>query len=109
MKSGGFVKNIVMVAVLLAVVFLSQSPSFRPIAQNFYNQANQSIGPYVQNGQHWFSANVYPRVSAEAQKRGEEASREIATQKNNAAQNIWDTIKNYFAEKFSKFSGTNVK
>ncbi len=108
-KSGGFIKNIVVVVVLLAIVFLSQSPSFRPIAQNTYNQATKNIGPYIDNGKAWFAANVYPRVSQEVASRGEVVKQEVSTQKNNAAQNIWETIKNYFAEKFSKISGTKVK
>ncbi len=108
-KSGGFIQNIVLVVVLLAIVFLSQSPSFKPVAQNAYNQASKNVGPYVQKGQSWFAATIYPRVSQEVASRGEAVKQEVTTQKNNAAQNIWENFKNYFAEKFSKFSGTNVK
>ncbi|OGZ62974.1 MAG: hypothetical protein A3C58_01410 [Candidatus Staskawiczbacteria bacterium RIFCSPHIGHO2_02_FULL_34_10] len=105
----GLIKNIVIIAVLLAVVFLSQSSSFRPIAQIIYNQASEKISPYTAGAGNWFKANIYPRIKSEAAKRGEEAAQEITTQKDNVAQNLWEKIKNFFAEKFSKFFGTKVK
>lgn len=88
-----------MVAALLAIVFLSQSPSFKPIVQNAYDQTSKNIGPYVQKGQNWFAATIYPRMSAEAQKRGTEAKQEVVTQRNNAIQSIGEKVKDYLFEK----------
>ena len=83
----------------MAIVFLSQSPSFRPIAQNAYNQASKNLGPYADMGKQWFTANIYPRVSQEVASRGEVVKEEVTTQRNNTIQSIGETVKNYLFEK----------
>lgn len=101
----GFTKNILIIVVILAIVFLSQQAYFRPIIKNLYQQGNK----YLIEAQNWFKTNIYSKVSGEVEKRGEEAKKEINKEKNNILQNIWGKLKNYFAEKFSKTFGTKVE
>jgi|GEM_PF-3542724 hypothetical protein len=108
-NNGRFTQNIVIIATVLAVVFLSQNASFRPITKQFYIKAEKQITPYWVKTDTWFKVNVYPRVASEVQKRGATATQQIATQKNNVVQNIWQGIKQYIANIFSKISGTQVK
>lgn len=98
MHEKGFIANIVIIIAILVVVFLSQQPSFKPASQSYWSKATD-----------WFKASIYPRVSGEVVKRGEPLQQEINNQKNNAAQTLWENIKNYFAEKFSHFFGTKVQ
>jgi uncharacterized membrane protein len=105
----GFVQNIVMIAVLLAVVFLSQQRYARPIVQNAYAQASNIISPYITKTTHSLQAGILPKVSGEVAKRGDTLQEAVVTQKNSAAQTTWENIKNFFAEKFSTTFGTKVK
>ena len=94
-----------MIMALLAIVFLGQQTYF----QKFGPEVTKTGSQYLENGKNWFDANIYPRAANEAQKRGEEVKKEVAAQKDVAAQNLWEKIKSYFAEKFSNFSGTKVE
>ncbi len=105
----GFIQYIVIIIIILVIVFLSQQPYFRGIGKNIYNQAEAQIGSYWSKANNWVRVNVYPRVSSEAQKRGEAIKEEVNKEKNAIAQNIWEKIKKYFSEQFSKFSGTKVE
>lgn len=105
MRERGFIKNIVIIIVILVVVFLSQQPYFKPVGENMYATSQSYWSKTVD----WFKTNIYPRVSGEVTKRGEPLKQEITNQKNNAVQTLWESIKNYFAEKFSNFFGTKVQ
>lgn len=109
MKEEGFIQNIVLIIVLLTVVFLSQQSFFRPVENNLYSMVSQKIGSPASKIGDWLRASLYPKVSGEVTKGGVAAVQEINNQKNIAAQNVWEKIKNYFAEKFSNISGTQVK
>lgn len=101
MNEKGFVRNIVIIIILLIVVFLSQQTYFNKIGRNLYFQAQTQIKTY------W--ANIYPGASGEVEKKSAVLQQEINKQKNNIAQNIWNKIKNYFADIFTKVSGTPVQ
>ena len=84
----GFIVNILAIIVVLGIVFLSQNPQKMP---------------------EWVKTNIYPKISIEVQNRGGELAQQANTAKNNFAQNIWDEIKNYFAQKFNGIFKTEVK
>ena len=109
MKKGDLVKNIIIIAVILVAVFLSQQPYFKKNSKNLFSQATKQINVYLVKTGDWLKAHIYPKVSGEVAKGGAVAQEEIKKQKNNILQNIWENIKNYFAEKFSKTFGTKVK
>lgn len=89
-RERGFVKNIVIIIIILIVVFLSQQPYFRGYGKDIYNKAESQVALY------WSKA-------------GETVTNEINKGKNKVAQNIWEEIKNYFANIFSKSTGTKVQ
>lgn len=103
------IKNIVIVIVILLVVFFSQQPYFEDAGKKLYVQAEVQVGVYSTKIADWFSDNVYPRVSGEVEQKTAIVQEEITKQKDNFAQNIWGNIKNYFANIFSKTTGTSVQ
>ena len=105
MEFSKFIKNIIIIVLILGLAFASQWPYFSSISRDLYQQGSK----YILNGQNWFQTNIYPRLSGEVEKRGEEVKKEIDKQKNNILQNIWEKIKNNLAEKFSKTFGTKVE
>ena len=109
MNEKGFVKNIVIIVVLLIVVFLSQQPYFNKIGKDIYSQAEPQIKAYWSKTADWFKNNIYTRVSGEVENKSSVIQQEIEKQKNNIVQNTWEKIKDYFANIFTKFSGTSVK
>lgn len=109
MKLKVFTKNIIIVAIILAVVFMSQRSDFRQFGEKLYSQAAEQINNYTPKLSSWFMANVYPKVGGGAERGKEVIEKEFIGQKDNAAKNIWEKFKNYLAEKFSKMSGTKVE
>jgi len=105
----GVIQYIAVIIIIFVVVFLSQQPYFRGIGKNVYNQAEAQVGSYWAKASDWVRANVYPRVSGEVQKRGEAIKDEVNKEKNAVAQNIWEKIKNYFANIFTKTTGAQVQ
>lgn len=108
-KQRGFIKSILIIITILIVVFLSQQPYFRPIGKNLFSRGTERINPYWLKTNEWINKNIYPRVSREVEERGGAVKEEVQKQKDIAVQSIWQKIKNYLAEKFSKFSGTEVE
>ncbi len=104
-KKKGIIKYIIIIAVILAVVFLSQQVYLSNIGKNLYSQGNK----YWTEADQWLKTNIYPMIGKEVENRGEEAKEEIAKQKDNALKSLWEKIKNFLAQKFSKFSGTKVE
>lgn len=109
MNEKGFIKNIVIIIVLLAVVFLSQQPYFNEAGKKLYFQTEAQVKDYWEKAGDWFRSNIYPRVSGEVEQKSAIVQEEITKQKNNFVQNIWENIKNYFANIFSKTTGTPVQ
>ncbi len=109
MNEKGFVKNIIIIIVLLTVVFLSQQTYFNKVGKTLYFQAEPQIKVYWVKATDWLKNNIYPKVSGEVELKRAIIQQEINKQKNNIVQNIWEKIKNYFADIFSKVSGTPVQ
>lgn len=105
-----FIKYIVLIAVVLILVFMSQQPYFSGIGKNTYiKETIKQVNIYWNKTTDWLMTKVYPKAGREVAERGELAKREIEKQKKNILQNIWETIENYFKKKFSEFFGTKIK
>ncbi len=104
-KNRGFILNIVAILVVLGIIYFSQQANFRSVGA----QTQQQSQNYLDKGIAWVKTNIYPRVSTEVQNRGGQLTQQVNTAKNNIAQNIWEGIKNYLAQKFNSIFKTNVK
>lgn len=92
------VRNIVIIAVIVFIIFLGQQPYFQEQGKFWLQKVNAYIGPYWQK---W--------VSGEVDKRKEIITQEIEKEKEKISQSIWQQIKKFLAEKFSNISGTKVE
>ena len=101
MKKVIIIKNIVIVVVILTVVFLSQQPYLKPIGKN--------LSSYWKNSNNWLGKNAYSKISRGVAGVQDTTKTMISEQKDNIAQIVWEKVKNYFAEKFSKVFGTKVE
>jgi len=108
-RQQGFVQNIVIIAIVLVVAFLSQQSYIRPYGAQAFDYISAYTKTYSTKAGDWLKSTVYPKINQEAQSRGESAKNELENQKNNVAQNVWENGKNYFAEKYSKTFGAKVK
>ncbi len=105
----GFVKNIIAIIIILVVVFFSQRPEFREYGKGLYSQVTAQGQSWWQGAYSYAEKNVFSKIGGEVGK-GEEAVKEkITEEKNNFVKNIWEKIKNYFANIFSKTTGTKVE
>ena len=69
MKRKWFVKNIIIIIVLLVLVFLSQQSYSNEIGKKLFFQAEAQVKIYWTKVADWFKGNVYPRVSGEVDKK----------------------------------------
>ncbi len=106
-ENGGFTKYIVIVAIILVVVFMSQQPQFRVIGQKAYQKATQAT--YWTKAEDWIKNSLWLKVSGEAANIKASTTQEITKQKNNLVENLWEQLKSYFAAKLSNMFGTPVK
>lgn len=105
----GFLKNIVIIVILVVLVFVSQQSAFRSYGKDLYGYIGPKIEEYKTKVVDWFKTTIYPRVSGEVEQKGNAIGEEINKQKNNFVQNIWENAKKYFADIFTKVSGTKVQ
>lgn len=109
-------KNGLALAIVLAVVFLSQkspdnlpSDKVKKFGEELYFRGITIAKEYWAKSADWFMSNIYSRASKEAAERGGAVKEAVEKQKDNLARMSWKKIKNYFAEKFSKLFGTKVE
>ncbi len=93
----GFIKYIVIIAVILAVVFLGQQAYTREFGKNLISGAESQVQAYAAKGSNWVMSKVYPTISGEVQKRGDVIKNEITQEKNKVSENISTKIGNYFS------------
>ena len=105
----GVIINAVMIILILGLAFISQQHFFDSYGKNFFSWSGHQINSSWQAAGDWAKATIYPRAQKEVEERGETLKEEVGKQKDAAAKSVWENIKNFFAEKFSNFSGTNVQ
>ena len=108
-KRRGITNGVIILIIILAVVFMSQQPFLRPFGIFAYNWGAEKISSYWSKTTNWFWAGLYPNIQKEAVEKGGALKEEAITQKDNAAQSVWQKIKNYFANIFLKSFGTKVE
>ncbi len=108
MEIGVIVKNVIIVFVILAVVFLSQQPYFRKLAVS--SPLFKKVGPYVAKTKDWLNTNLYPGINRGAAGlwgKKEDLKNKVDAEKNNVEKNSFDTFKKYLAKKVLEALGLN--
>ncbi|PJE69592.1 MAG: hypothetical protein COU98_01150 [Candidatus Staskawiczbacteria bacterium CG10_big_fil_rev_8_21_14_0_10_38_10] len=106
--------NIIIIAVILAIVFLSQQPFFKKISQplavkllewwEFLKEKGEQLFQKVKNT---FEKHIWERIKAEINKRTGIFKKEVVSEKEKIESEIqatlWQRIKNFFGERLLKF------
>ncbi len=110
-NSGGFLKYLIIILIILTVAFLSQQAYFQARGKTIISNAQNQAGAYLSKGYSWTANNIVPKVDGlagqpqETQSGGEAVQNTINQSTQNSAQNISDEIKS-IPEKISDyFSG----
>jgi hypothetical protein len=98
----GFIKNILVIIIILVAVFFSQQPDFREYGNNFYNQARAQGQSWWQGASSYAKQNVFSIVGGEVEKRKDVVQDELQQEKNKISENIWQKTKNYFSDTIFK-------
>ena len=91
----GFIKYIVIIIVILAVVFLSQQAYSRGVGKTLISAATNQVGSFLAKGSDWATATIFPKINGEVQKRGDMIKNEVTQEKNKVSENIGQKISNY--------------
>lgn len=97
MNEKGFIQYIVIIAVILALVFLSQKLFSHSNESTFITKATDQVKAYLATGSNWAMSKIYPTISGEVQKRGDMIKNEVNQEKNKVSENIGQKISNYFS------------
>lgn len=100
MDQGGFIKYVLIIAVILLVAFFSQKAYTGWVGKNLVSAVGTQAGAYLSKSTEWFTANVMSKISGEVQSRGDAIKNEVTQQKENISQNVSENIlkktENYF-------------
>lgn len=94
----GFIKNIVIIIIILTAVFFSQQPNSREYGKNLYNQAFAQGQSWWQGAYSYAKQNVFSKIGGEVEKKKEVIQDELQKEKNKISENILQKIKNYFSD-----------
>jgi len=97
MQEKGFIKYIVIIAVILAVAFLSQQAYYRGFGKTLVSNATSQAKDYVAKSSDWVMSNIYPKISGEVQKRGGIINNEVNKEKQKVSESVAQKISNYFS------------
>ena len=93
----GFIKYIIIIAVIIVFVFLSQQAFSRGFIKPLVSDATDQVGAYVAKGSNWVASKVYPKIAGEVQSRGDAIKNEVNAEKEKVSENILQKVGNYFA------------
>lgn len=93
----GLVKYIVIIAVLLAVVFLAQQMFFKKAGNSIFSKGSSAAQDYLTKGSNWVKDIVYPKISGEVEKRTDIIKDEVSQGKEKISESIGEKIKDYFS------------
>ena len=96
-KEKGFIKYIIIIAVIIGFVFLSQQAFSRGFGKNLVSDATDQAKAYVAKGSNWVVSNVYSKIAGEVQNRGDVIKNEINKEKGKITENILQKAENYFS------------
>lgn len=97
------IKNLIFIAVILALLILGQQPYFQEKGKVVYGEAAKRVNIYWQKGEEFFKTKILWRITGEVEKRKEIAGEEIKKETEKTAENIFQKIKNYILGIFKSF------
>ena len=106
----GFIKYFVIIAIILAVVFLSQQAYSRGIGKTLISDATSKANAYMVEAANWATSNVYSKVTGEVQNRGDiinAAVNQGVDQEKNSVANIGTNLQNYISGITNSIEGKN--
>lgn len=89
--------GVIAIVAVLVVVFLSQKSYFNGTEKTFVYGAIDQARAYSAKGVNWAISTVYPKISGEAQKRGDIIKNEVNLEKEKISEGIGEKISNYFS------------
>jgi len=92
-----FIKYILIIIVILAIVFLSQQVYTFEVGKKVSSNISDKATAYMAKGSDWITSKMYPKVTGEVQKRGDIIKNEVKTEKEKVSENIGEKISNYFS------------
>lgn len=95
MSEKGFVQYIAIIAVILAVVFLSQQPYFRGIGRDMFSKGSSAVQGYLAKGSNWAKDIALPKISGEVAQKQAMVANGIDQQKEKVSESVGTKIKNY--------------
>ena len=97
MEQKGFIKYIVIIAVILLVAFFSQQAYYWGADKTIVSGSTDQANTYLANASAWVNSKIYPKVTGEVKKRGDIIKKEVSQEKQKISENIVTKIENYFA------------
>lgn len=91
------IKYIVIIAVILIVVFLSQQAYYRGVGKTLISGATNKVDAYATKASNWAASTIYPKVAGEVQNREAAIKSDVTQEKNKVSENIGTKIGNYFS------------
>lgn len=91
------IKYIVIIAVILIVIFLSQQAYSRSIGKTFIYAAANQAASYLAKGTSWAASNIMPKINGEVQSRGVILQNAANQETKKVSENIGTQIGNYFS------------
>lgn len=91
------IKNIIIILIILAVLFLSQQSYF---GNNIYKKIEGWGKALWQSCKDFWNRNISDRIASEIEKRQRIAEEELREGTNEIGQNIWEKTKDYFVGLF---------
>lgn len=109
-NNAGFIKYIVIIAVIMAAVFLSQQSYFgksfgKSGQENILSQGLATVQSYAAKGSNWVSDKVFPSIGGEVQKRGDIIKEGVSKEKEKVSESVGEKIKNYFSGVVDSITG----
>lgn len=89
--------SIIAIIIILAIFYFSQKPWLWGNEKTFIHSAIDQGKAYAQEGSNWVMSKIYPKISEEAQKRGEMIKNEVNQEKQKVSENIGEKISDYFS------------
>jgi hypothetical protein len=87
----------ILIITILVLVFLGQQAYSRAIGKTLISAATDKASEYMSEGSNWVMSNIYPKISAQVQKRGEMIKTEVNQTKQKVTEDIPKKIENYFS------------
>ena len=93
----GILKYVIIIAIILLVVVLSQQPYFKQWGKTTGSEASKPVQGILTKGASWVNNNVASKITGEVQAKGDMINSAANNAKQNVSENILDKTKNYIS------------